>query len=102
MGGSEHNPLEGVQPIIRQNLCQKLLENERNWTQGERASLVPPWICQCVVTNIGTGNGGVGSNIITPCVPHRITCGLETNAYHHQKVQNKGMLHFNRLNNVVN
>ena len=70
---------------------------------GLGASLLLPWVCQ-FVTNIGTGNGGGGSNIITPCAPHRIS--LETNSHiyrpNREKVQNKGMLHLNRLNNVVN
>ena len=37
----------GVKNIIWQDFCQKLHENERNWTERRRASLAPPWIHQC-------------------------------------------------------
>ena len=36
------NPEEMRQPIVWQNFCQKLHENERIWSERGRVSLVPP------------------------------------------------------------
>ena len=35
-------PWFGVTPIIWQDFCQRLHENERNWTERRRVFLVPP------------------------------------------------------------
>ena len=41
-------PELGTKSITWQDLCRKLHENERNWTEKGRASLAPPWIRQCL------------------------------------------------------
>ena len=46
--GGAANPKQGHQPIIRQNVCQKMHENKRNWTERDVRPRRPfPWIYHC-------------------------------------------------------